>query len=161
MDKLLFRFVVAIAALCALNAVLLMLTVRGLSKLTRVAPWSASKAAQKGDATCGATDPVSDPAYNMREIAKQSVLLEEHLVEGNKYCRDCIAKHFLHVIGLAEEAQMLACDRVASYPLLDTSAAWYRGRFETWIAHGKEKAFELAAELRERRKELIAAYILN
>ena len=39
---------------------------------------------------------------------KSSILLEEHLANKNKRCRDCITKHFLHIIGLAEEAQMLA-----------------------------------------------------
>ncbi len=28
---------------------------------------------------CGAIDPVSDPAYNMRNLIKQTILLEEHL----------------------------------------------------------------------------------
>ena len=54
--------------------------------------------------TCGATDPVSDPAYNMREVAKQSILLEEHLTIDAKFCVDCVTKHFLHIIGLANEA---------------------------------------------------------
>ena len=57
---------------------------------------------------CSSIDPVSDPKYNMQQIVKQSILLEEHLANKNKRCRDCITKHFLHIIGLAEEAQMLA-----------------------------------------------------
>ena len=48
--------------------------------------------------TCGALDPVSNPAYNMQQIVKQSILLEEHITNKNKRCRDCITKHFLHII---------------------------------------------------------------
>jgi len=52
--------------------------------------------------SCGALDPVSDPKYNMQQIVKQSILLEEHLINKNKRCRDCITKHFQHIIRLAE-----------------------------------------------------------
>ena len=33
--------------------------------------------------SCGALDPVSNPAYNMQQIVKQSILLEEHLINKN------------------------------------------------------------------------------
>lgn len=39
--------------------------------------------------TCGALDPVNDPDYNMRNIAKQSILLEEHLACKCKLCLTC------------------------------------------------------------------------
>lgn len=71
--------------------------------------------------SCGALDPVSNPAYNMQQIVKQSILLEEHITNKNKRCRDCITKHFLHIIGLAEEAQMLATNKSYKYPLIDES----------------------------------------
>ena len=44
--------------------------------------------------TCDSLDPVSDPRYNMQQIIKQSILLEEHLTNKNKRCRDCITKTF-------------------------------------------------------------------
>ena len=47
--------------------------------------------------SCGALDPVSNPAYNFQQIVKQSILLEEHITNKNKRCRDCITKHFLHL----------------------------------------------------------------
>jgi hypothetical protein len=34
--------------------------------------------------TCDSIDPVSDPRYNMQQIIKQSILLEEHLTNKNK-----------------------------------------------------------------------------
>jgi hypothetical protein len=50
---------------------------------------------------------ISDPAYNVREIVKQMLLLEQHLLEEDKYCPDCISKHLLTIEALAEEAQCL------------------------------------------------------
>jgi hypothetical protein len=51
--------------------------------------------------------PLMDPLHNIREIVKQSILLEEHLTFPDKRCRDCILKHFLWIEGLSEEAVML------------------------------------------------------
>ena len=54
--------------------------------------------------------PVMDPMYNMREICKQSVLLEDHLSQKKKRCRDCCIKHQLTIEALAEEAITLDKD---------------------------------------------------
>lgn len=45
--------------------------------------------------------------FNIREIVKQLLLLEDHLTDPEKYCVDCIRKHLLMVEGLAEEAVTL------------------------------------------------------
>lgn len=113
--------------------------------------------------TCGAQDPVSDPDYNMREIVKQSILLEEHLVEKNKRCKDCIVKHFLHIIGLAEEAQSLAGSKLNKYPLMAESPEFYRRQYERWLALRDDDATyrKVDDKLRKHRKQLVAHYILN
>ena len=110
--------------------------------------------------TCGAADPVSDPAYNMKEIIKQSILLEEHLVEPPKRCKDCIVKHFLHIIGLGQEAQMLAGRK--SYPMLDTTPAFYDQLYNRWLSRQDDDTTmrEVEEKLRERRKEMVKKYIL-
>lgn len=51
--------------------------------------------------------PILDPLYNMREFCKQSVLLEDHLTQKQKTCKDCITKHSLAMEALAEEASTL------------------------------------------------------
>ena len=113
--------------------------------------------------TCGASDPVSDPDYNMKEIAKQSILLEEHLTVETKYCVDCVAKHMLHIHGLAMEAVMLACDNVSKYPYMEESPAFYKRMFDEWLAKREDHQARLhiAGELREFRKKLVAAYYLE
>jgi hypothetical protein len=61
----------------------------------------------EGCKSCDSLLPVLDPRFNMREICKQSVLLEDHLFQKEKRCHDCIIKHFLTIEGLAEEAVTL------------------------------------------------------
>jgi len=113
--------------------------------------------------SCGALDPVSNPAYNMQQIVKQSILLEEHITNKNKRCRDCITKHFLHIIGLAEEAQMLATDKCYKFPLIADSVDIYNELFKTWIKNkdNEEINLQVADKLRINRKKLIAIYFFN
>ena len=51
--------------------------------------------------------PVMNPQFNLREICKQCVLLEDHLTHDDKRCDDCCTKHFLTLEALAEEALTL------------------------------------------------------
>jgi len=50
---------------------------------------------------------LTHPRFNMREIAKQLVLLEDHCLHLHKHCPDCIRKHLLTIEALAEEAVSL------------------------------------------------------
>ena len=113
--------------------------------------------------SCGALDPVSDPKYNMQQIVKQSILLEEHLTNKNKRCRDCITKHFQHIIGLAEEAQMLATTKCNKFPLLSESVIIYNDLFNNWFKNREDesKILEISDKLRIHRKKLIAIYFFD
>lgn len=118
-------------------------------------------------ASCKNIDPVSDPKYNMQQIVKQSILLEEHLANKNKRCRDCITKHFLHIIGLAEEAQMLATNKIDKYPLIDECVELYNKLFKRWMknydinANDGNNFLYCCDELRNMRKRLIAVYFFD
>lgn len=111
---------------------------------------------------CSALDPVNEPEYNMKNIVKQSILLEEHLAEDNKYCESCIVKHFQHIIGLAEEAVWLAGDKVGNYPNLDNSVGLYQKMFDKWINNRDDKNTRkhVLTDLRENRRTLIDKYFL-
>ena len=117
--------------------------------------------------TCDALDPVSDPRYNMQQIIKQSILLEEHLTNKNKRCRDCITKHFLHIIGLAEEAEMLATNQIEKYPLIKESVVLYNELFKIWIKNknlnnnNDDYILYCTDKLRNHRKQLIVLYFFN
>lgn len=115
--------------------------------------------------SCKSIDPVSDPKYNMQQIVKQSILLEEHLSNKNKRCRDCITKHFLHIIGLAEEAQMLATNKIKDYPLIPEAVKIYNDLFNLWLkSYGteNEKTVLYCSDiLRNMRKKLIVVYFFD
>ena len=157
--------------LSAVNLVLLLIVlvlVLLLAKPFGRRPGTTVLAASSGagtcsSATCGASDPVSDPAYNMREIAAQIVLLEEHLTVRSKYCEDCIAKHFIHCIGLANEAAMLAGERAASYPLLQQTPTVLKENFQLWLDHRADPQVRLtvASQLRDLRKSLVQRYFTS
>lgn len=113
--------------------------------------------------TCGAIDDVNDPAYNMKNIVKQSILLEEHIAEKNKYCLSCIVKHFQHIVGLSEEAVWMAGKDLQNYPYLDDSMEFYQSLFELWVNNKEDDKVkpEVLNKLRERRRYLIDVYFLN
>ena len=58
---------------------------------------------------------LTDPRFNIREIAKQLVLLEDHLSHAYKACPDCIRKHLLTIEALAEEATALGAEQQFTY----------------------------------------------
>lgn len=47
--------------------------------------------------------PIMDPRFNLREAAKNMILLEDHLFHLGKRCQDCILKHCLTIEGFLEE----------------------------------------------------------
>ena len=108
-------------------------------------------------------DPVNEPDYNMKNITKQSILLEEHLAEERKYCKACITKHFLHIIGLAEEATWMAGSKIDTYPYLRNSVAFYTRIFENWVANRNDETVKRSTldTLRAARRDLILAYYLK
>jgi len=83
--------------------------------------------------SCGAIDPVNDPDYNVREIIKNTILIEQHLSDKNKYCKQCLVKHFLLSIGLLEEAVWMAGPKLSTFPMLEESVAFYSGVFDAWL----------------------------
>lgn len=102
--------------------------------------------------TCNALDPVMDPKYNMQQIVKQSILLEEHINNERKRCTDCITKHFLHIIGLAEEAVSLDPDTLCYKTVPET----YTMIFDAWRENHEDP--NVPKELRKIRKSLMVDY---
>jgi hypothetical protein len=111
--------------------------------------------------SCGAVDPVSDPAYNMKEVIKVSLLLEDHLTQKNKRCKDCILKHLLQLIAYVQEGLTLAGDNVNNYPYMKESAEFYPTVLDQWFDEGtdnEDNLMAMSSKLREWRKKLMAGY---
>ena len=96
------------------------------------------------------------PLYNLREICKQIVLLEDHLNQPRKRCPDCIRKHFLTIEALFEEAVSL--DKELKYTeVLDNKAEEIRKLQSVWLdtresEHAHRFYLILAQALRVLRK---------
>ena len=113
--------------------------------------------------SCTAIDDVNNPAYNMENVIKQTILLEEHIAEKDKYCKPCIVKHFLHIQGLVEEALWMACNNIEQYPLLEESVKFYKDVFQTWLKSNDQKniCLDVLSKLRNWRQKLIEIYFLK
>ena len=95
--------------------------------------------------------PVLTAPFNLREVCKQSALLEDHLNDPEKMCRDCIRKHFLTIEAFYEEAAGL--DKTGAWsPQIVGKAAAIRRLQQRWI--DGEAPAAIAQELRAMRKEM-------
>ena len=96
--------------------------------------------------------PLMSPLYNMREVCKQIVLLEDHLNHPEKRCSDCISKHFLTIEALIEEAVSL--DAEGEHEDLLGLPAFCRHLQQRWLDGEAERG--IAQELRQIRKVYIS-----
>lgn len=99
--------------------------------------------------------PVLDPCFNMREICKQSILLEDHLFQESRRCTDCIKKHFLTIEGLAEEAITLDKDNKYNFSKLMLPES-IRTLQKDFINNKDPES--IAQQLRQIRKPLMNKY---
>jgi hypothetical protein len=108
--------------------------------------------------TCGSESlhPILDPRFNMRECAKQCLLLEDHMNNVKKRCFDCIRKHFLIVDGLLEESVSLEQNI--------KKRDYYRDLYLRWLGFEKQYAKnardsnnldEISKQIRVFRKPLV------
>lgn len=90
--------------------------------------------------------------FNHREIAKQFLLLEDHLTDNKKFCSDCIRKHLMLAEAFAEEAMMLepTGSLFSRSRLLQRQAKRWITEFE----NGMDR-LELAERVRKVRKKLV------
>lgn len=96
---------------------------------------------------------VHAPLFNLREIAKNMILLEDHLTHNYKFCPDCIRKHFLTIEALADEAITL---NPTDKPLFDKITALLKTirTWETMFANNTNPLL-LASQIRTVRKILV------
>ena len=98
-----------------------------------------------------------DALFNLREIAKQLILLEQHYVEDP--CADCIAKHLLTVEALAQEG--LNLNNAEKYQLLLKEALDLAQKHYDIVQgflfnqNGNYNLLEMAQEVRQLRKKIM------
>lgn len=94
--------------------------------------------------------PVMDPKFNLREICKQSILLEDHLSHEEKRCFDCCVKHFLTIEALAEEAITLDGNCSSKLQQLPSRVRKLQSQ---WYENPSHNAHQVSQELRQIRKD--------
>jgi hypothetical protein len=95
---------------------------------------------------------IMDALFNLREIAKQLLMVEDHLNHPHKLCPDCLRKHLMTVEALAEEAVSLDGGRLHARgceKLAEQARHWIMQ-----IADGRDP-LEMAQEIRKCRKALM------
>jgi len=102
---------------------------------------------------------IMDPRFNLREAAKNMILLEDHLSHRGKSCQDCILKHCLMIEGFLEEGVTL--DKKREYTIhFDASVVAFRTIFKhlsELIVKGEltnEVCCKIAQDIRKIRKPL-------
>lgn len=95
--------------------------------------------------------PIMSPKFNLREICKQMVLLEDHLNQVKKRCPDCIRKHLLTIEGLFEEAISLDTEGSLAKQL-EQAPDYIRYVQERWLDGADER--KIAQAIRQIRKGL-------
>lgn len=95
----------------------------------------------------------------MREIIKQCVLLEDHLFQVQKRCKDCVRKHFLTIEALAEECVTL-CDPNKVLPESRKVASLMRAWHHAWEHRPDDPRLNerIANRIRVLRKELMKSH---
>jgi hypothetical protein len=115
---------------------------------------------------CGTDKKLSkilDPRFNLREAAKNLILLEDHLFHSLKRCNDCIKKHCLLIEGFLEEG--ITLDKTGEYTQeLIKSLNEFSILFQKISTKMMESVLtdhdcmEIAQELRKIRKPLCQKY---
>jgi tRNA nucleotidyltransferase/poly(A) polymerase len=104
--------------------------------------------------------PIMEPIYNLREIAKQMILLEDHLFQPRKQCPDCIDKHLMCIEALGEEMVTL-CEADSPFAMIGVGIAEIVRYLYVVLDHPSttlESRFRQAADmLRKVRKEISKA----
>lgn len=107
--------------------------------------------------------PIMNPEFNAREVAKQCLLLEDHINNPKKRCVDCIRKHFLIIDGLLEEAISLEQDEDLQFTYISLLRQWVE--LEKDFSHilsrdgiNSMQMMNLSSQIRQFRKPLMNNY---
>jgi len=98
--------------------------------------------------------PVMDPRFNLREAAKQLLLLEDHLAQPRRRCPDCIRKHFATAEAFCEEA--ITLDTEQHCTALCVQLQEKLRELQAELDRGATTPDGAAAQLRTIRKPLLA-----
>ena len=110
----------------------------------------------KNKSKCNKCDKIglTHPLFNLRELCKQFILLEDHFSNKNKQCSDCIRKHLLFANALIDEAKSLDTNEQYSKQLDTLSEQMYKLQID-YINGLRPQT--ICANIRKIRKPLVAS----
>lgn len=102
---------------------------------------------------------ILNPLFNLREVLKQILLLEDHLFHRDRRCGDCIRKHNLLIEAFLEEAVSLDVKGVYTVHI-ESLIDDYKSIASTFFASSfaDEDFRTMAQGLRKMRKSLVIKY---
>ena len=96
--------------------------------------------------------PVLDPAFNIREVVKNILLLENHIMHKENRCLQCLRKHSLLIEAFLEEA--ITIDKKCKYIDLIKPIITNARKIQQLILGGRKNYFDIVKLLRRMRKPL-------
>ncbi len=94
------------------------------------------------------------PALNLRDVVKQMLLLEDHLLQPDRRCPDCIRKHLLKIEALVEEARSLDKSGACA-PTLNALQRWGEAMQRAYAKNpGPAQFHAMSGVVRAARKRL-------
>lgn len=104
--------------------------------------------------------PIMDPKFNLREVAKHLILLEDHLFHEGKRCPDCILKHCYTIDAFLDEGLTLDKERKHADTTIETQNGfkYIAKEIEHAVKNGtleENTCCDWAQKLRKLRKPLV------
>lgn len=109
--------------------------------------------------------PILDPKFNLREVAKHMILLEDHLFQTGRRCDDCINKHRLTLEAFLEEAITLDVNN-EYFEIINTTLTKFKELMKNFVEKVRKNPVKdinsvycfTAQELRKLRKPLCMSF---
>ena len=103
--------------------------------------------------------PIMDPRFNLREVVKQLLLLEDHVYHEDRTCKDCVYKHLNLIDAFIEEC--ITLDKKKEYiQECEEFSKKFRVIFKE-LTNGtldRNKCLDAAQKIRILRKPLLQKY---
>lgn len=101
-------------------------------------------------------EPLNKPEFNIRQVLKEMVLLEQHLAVPSMRCDDCIKKHLITIEALTDEAYTLG-PSVSTEKVLTEIRRLVVSLSHKYTSEQSDLR-EIGQYIRSIRKELITPY---
>ena len=97
--------------------------------------------------------PVLNPCFNIREVVKNMLLINDHLLDPDRRCYDCLLKHSLLIEGFLEEAMTL--DKKQKYTKILKNYPKEMRKIQKLLIGGRKNYYDISIKINKLRKPLM------